>query len=735
MNRRHGARARGVGLHARALGWGVVLLGLMACRESVGPQLPELEVVVVGGDPQYGTARTELAEPLRVVVREISNHRPVSAVNVRWRVTAGDASVIGPDVTVTNASGTAETTLRLGTFEGEIEVVASVVEQGAARAQFRVFLVGPPEITVVEPTQVAAGGIVVLQGVNFSPVPDQNLVFFSEIRGRVTSATPTRLEVRVPACLPARAAVGVRAALGAVSSDSVSVAITSGGTPVDLQVGEYVDLEDPLGLDCVRLSGLDGARYLALPHTASTVAGGRYPVRVTGLADGGPATGPARRTAPALEGGRASTSESDAWDAQIAFEARLRAREAELAERERPGAPGFAPEAFRAPAAVPTLGETRTFWVYDDSDDPGFTQITARARHVGSRGVIFVDENAPSNGFTDSDLQGLGARFDQIVHPTVTDAFGNPSDLDGNERVVILLTPVVNLLTEEGSSSFVGGFFYGLDLTDGTYSNHGEVFYALVPDPAGDFGDARTRAQVLSVIPSILAHEFQHMVHYNERRLVRDADQDALWLLEGLAQMAEELVARAYEELTAFAEADLFRDGNRRRARFFLERPDTVSLIVSGGRGTLAERGAGFLFLLYLHQQHGDDLLGRLTRTTRTGVPNVEAEAGAPWAELLPAWAAAAYLDEGDADDGPFTYPGIDLPSFLGPPFPIVPDVRGVGDFRYTQELASSSMRYVVLTPPEGGALSVGFGGAGGGPLAAASRAGLRIVRIADAGS
>lgn len=235
---------------------------------------------------------------------------------------------------------------------------------------------------------------------------------------------------------------------------------------------------------------------------------------------------------------------------------------------------------------------------------------------------------------------------------------------------------------------------------------------------------------VLGAVPSILAHEFQHMIHFNQRALRTDGSQDALWMQEGLAQMAEELVARAYDERAAPNEAELFRDGNRRRARIHLERPDTVSLVISSGRGNLAERGAGFLFLLHLHQHEGADLLRRLTRSTRTGVDNVVAETGRGWADLVADWTAALYLDETAFGTGRASYPGFDLPGFLGSPSPLRPLPINPGDFLFASELASSSMRYILLTPPSDGTLTLGFGGSGGGPHGEAAAAALRIVRL-----
>jgi hypothetical protein len=376
------------------------------------------------------------------------------------------------------------------------------------------------------------------------------------------------------------------------------------------------------------------------------------------------------------------------------------------------------------------VGERRTFNVLNASG--GFDQVSAEARFVGERAAIFIDETAPGGGFTDAQLDSLSDRFDQVIHPEVTGAFGSASDRDGNQRIIILFTPAVNRLSPRGASGFIGGFFFGIDLLpSATGSNNGEIFYALVPDPNGVFSDDILAAQVLQAVPAVLAHEFQHMVHFNERILVRSAaGQESLWLSEALAQMAEELVARAYSLLGDNPSRDLFRAGARQRARLYLQRPDTVSVVVTAGQGSLPERGAGFLQLLYLDDQLGTGLLSGLTKTTRTGVANVEAETGMEWADLLADWWSAISIDGPGTESGPLVFPSIDLKTMLSP-FPLNPFAVGPGDYASTGTLWSSSVRYHIVTPPgAGGTLSLRLGGDGGGPSSPQALLRLRIVRL-----
>src|SRR5690242_15304520 len=56
-----------------------------------------------------------------------------------------------------------------------------------------------PRINAVTPAQAKIGAAVVLQGLNFSSVPGDNIVYFGRVRAQVTSANSTSLAVVVPA--------------------------------------------------------------------------------------------------------------------------------------------------------------------------------------------------------------------------------------------------------------------------------------------------------------------------------------------------------------------------------------------------------------------------------------------------------------------------------------------------------------------------------------------------------
>ena len=54
-----------------------------------------VEVILAGGDSQYGTVGQSLPTPLHVVVRSLTTDLPAEGRTVQWAVTSGDAEFAG----------------------------------------------------------------------------------------------------------------------------------------------------------------------------------------------------------------------------------------------------------------------------------------------------------------------------------------------------------------------------------------------------------------------------------------------------------------------------------------------------------------------------------------------------------------------------------------------------------------------------------------------------------------
>jgi hypothetical protein len=101
---------------------------LAACTEdsTSGPTLASL--VLVSGSNQFGPIGSTLPQPLVIRVEDQAG-QPVAGVTVTWQVTAGGGSV-NPSQSVTDGSGQASTSWRLGSSLGVNTVTASLGGSG-----------------------------------------------------------------------------------------------------------------------------------------------------------------------------------------------------------------------------------------------------------------------------------------------------------------------------------------------------------------------------------------------------------------------------------------------------------------------------------------------------------------------------------------------------------------------------------------------------------------------------
>ncbi|MGH7475451.1 MAG: IPT/TIG domain-containing protein [Longimicrobiales bacterium] len=696
------------------------LLSLAACDGGNGggpvePPAATHAIAIQGGDQQTGSPATELPQPLQVIVSEEVTEQPAAGVAVSWSVVSGTGATLQPTSSTTDSAGVAATRLRLGPAAGTYRVEARVTNGTNDPVVFTArAVVGDPVITSIEPDPVQAGDTVTVTGTGFGSSPDDVIVRFNGLRGVVVAGTDTELRVAVPSCLPART-VPVDITIGSRTSPAVSITVSAGTAgPLMLPIGGVQVFAEPADLGCISLAPQQsGTRFLLVLQNATTVAGAELPFELVGLASGVTTTaesaGPARAALP-------SDTRTTPLPPQQLWENRLRRLEREQIRGVRQSIPWPQARARAQPQAVPAVGDRRSFNVLNEQNT--FTAVTAEVMHVSQHAVLYQDLDAPAAGLTTADFVQFAAQFDDPIFPTDVSVFGEPSDIDDNDRIIILFTPVVNELTERGTQGFVAGYFYGCDLAVFSSScadaNRGEIFYTLVPDPDGVHSDPRSRDDILRTVPPTLAHEFQHMIHFNQRHLILGAFAgEALWLSEGLAHMAEDVVGAVFAQRGDLAVADQFERANYTRAFFYLGTPNEspeasheISLLAEGGFGTLEQRGAAWLVLKYLAGHHGQTILGELTRTTLTSTDNVSERTGEAWSATFNDWSVALYADDapelaGAVVAAEYTFPDIDLRTALFSPsrggFALQPPIQGFADFAVGAIIKAAAPYYLIV--------------------------------------
>jgi hypothetical protein len=273
--------------------------------------------------------------------------------------------------------------------------------------------------------------------------------------------------------------------------------------------------------------------------------------------------------------------------------------------------------------------------------------VTARLAFGGDNVLLYIDTLAPTGGFTADQLNAFGTLFDRTLYPIDTTAFGPPTDVDANGHVIMLMTQVVNALTKSSdcaTNGFVAGFFDEEDLggaTSDTNSNHGEIFYSIVPDPNGVASCGHTAANVGLTVPATFMHELQHLISFSQHFVLHRGSPEYGWLDEGLSIAAEELGSVYYEQKCPGTACrtnplQIFPDSSQGFVQSFLFdsyeyalRTDTATVTLhSDSDNGFAWRGGDWLLMRWLGDQFGQAVYRRLDESSATGVANIEGATG-----------------------------------------------------------------------------------------------------------
>ena len=224
----------------------------------------------------------------------------------------------------------------------------------------------------------------------------------------------------------------------------------------------------------------------------------------------------------------------------------------------------------------------------------------AICRYVGEHCYVFVESvqwDANGGPVLQVDVDFVGELFDYAVpsnarrgiYDLASEAFGEPADVDGDERVFILLVDLGNANPDRPD---LAGFF------DRRVAEH--------PDPRlrrdTVYLDAATVRRRRYLAGGTLAHEFQHLIHW-----AHDQDEEA-WVEEGLSGYAEELAG--------------YPDADPAAVPAFLRDPQ-VSL--TNWQNRAENYGATYLFMSFLAEKYGTGSIRALVREPGNGIDGIGA--------------------------------------------------------------------------------------------------------------
>jgi hypothetical protein len=685
------------------------LAALMAAcgNDSVSPSsIKPSKLEATGLLSRAAAVGSSIPNALSVKVSDATG-KPVANVAVAFAVTSGNGAT-SPRVALTNANGEATATWTLGTIIGSNQVTASVMGVDT-QVKFAATGTAGPVTAIQLSTQNAR----LLVNVDTVRITAQSLDGF----GNATAPTPifTVRDSSLISIDPSglvrvrRRGAGtyvVAAADG--KSDSVLVTVLAVGqsictavaAPVVLGVGQVITDVSGQGF-CVRGASA-GAEYAIIPFYAASIPSATIQLEIRGQ-------GLTPLTVPTTSIFAAAPSTQIAEPRLVPNDDYERA----LRERERIGSLGLrgtGTSAAPAPAlralaasAIPAVGEIVKYNVNDKDFCDNADVRTGRVVAITDKAIVVADTANPAGGFTTAEYQAFGVTFDTLIDPIDRAAFGGPSDIDNNGRVVVFFTRKVNELTDAGSGGIVLGYVYRRDLYPKTGevtcpgSNVAEIMYILVPDPDGVVNqNKRTKSQVITAANGTIAHEYQHIINASRRKYVNKVGEnyEERWLDEGLAHAAEELNfwkasgraprsnldAQIFSDPKTSAAYSAFVDNNFQRYKTYIQRPELQTPIgFDPDDADLQTRGAIWSFLRYVadRQPAGSEnaFWFKLVNTSASGITNLASAFGTTPSGYLRDWSISLFMDDNAPNvDARFQFPSWNLRSALsvgGAAFPL----------------------------------------------------------------
>lgn len=244
------------------------------------------------------------------------------------------------------------------------------------------------------------------------------------------------------------------------------------------------------------------------------------------------------------------------------------------------------PDVMATTAAPRVVGDTDSFWVTDVGTNEN-TEVQATLRYVTPHVYFWVQDGV---SYDDGEMKALMDAFENKIYPTNREFFGSEwsPGIDGDEHIYILYA--------RGLGSSIAGYFSSADSVHPLvheFSNAHEMFLFNADNTF--LGEEFTYG--------VLAHEFQHMIHWNQ-----DLNETS-WLNEGSSELAaflNDYDPGGFDWL-------------------YITDPDMqLNDWPNDQDATTPHYGAGFLFMTYFLDRFGEDATKTLVKDPANGLDSVE---------------------------------------------------------------------------------------------------------------
>ena len=282
-------------------------------------------------------------------------------------------------------------------------------------------------------------------------------------------------------------------------------------------------------------------------------------------------------------------------------------------------------------ASADNVGDIKNFNVNSKYDQFSRTSLSATLRQISDRAYFYVENrywdnlNSNERSVLNNEIFALSQEFDNNIYPKETQFWGaepNPG-IDNDPKITIVLEDLV---------SGNGGYF---DTTNeypkriAGDSNEREMIFISVQ--AGSFAKM------------FLGHEFQHLISYNQKELLRKVQED-VWLNELRSEYSVSLLG--YND-------NFYNSSLERRVDTFLENPSDS---LTEWPNVSDDYAQVTLFGQYLVEQFGQSMLKETLQSPTVGIDSInqflrDNNYSEKFSNVFENWTVADYLNNISLDN------------------------------------------------------------------------------------
>ncbi|MBU3964765.1 IPT/TIG domain-containing protein [Patescibacteria group bacterium] len=273
-------------------------------------------------------------------------------------------------------------------------------------------------------------------------------------------------------------------------------------------------------------------------------------------------------------------------------------------------------------------------------DNNGRDAMTATNRLTSQNAYFYVDDaywaklDSQSRVAVDLNISALADEFDKTIYPKMREIYGlewSPG-IDNDPKIYILLADI---------RKDAGGYFnpndeYFKNQVKNSRSNEKEILYLNI----NSLGK--------SIIKSFLAHEFQHMINWHQKKKLSGADEE-IWLNEGLSEYSATLLG--YDN-------NYYGSNLESRVKNFLQ---NSSDSLTEWRNLSEDYASVNLFMQFLVDNYGKDILKFIVSSPKIGIAAIrdglrQTNSTENFHAVFTNWVIANYLNNQSFFGGKYAY-------------------------------------------------------------------------------